>query len=185
MIAQARALSKDHPDEAVAAYRRAFRSDAPPPAYAVEYYAALIRTKADWTIARSGLAALLRASPNNLNAQLAYAELLTYHPEVRQEGINRLVKLSQNPVIGAQATKDLRQSLLWLDVSPDSVPQYDIYLAKHPDDAEIAKLAQTARSNTGELKASAFYDMENGKLDDADAGVFGRVAAGAERRSMR
>ena len=169
-LAQARALAKaDKPDEALAAYRQAFKSDKPTSALAVEYYQTMINSKEDWNVPRAGLAAVLRANPENLNAQLAYAELLTYHEEARAEGIERLSKLIQNPAIAAQATRDLRQSLLWLKVSPDSVAQYDIYLAKHPDDQEIAKLAETARSNTGDLKAAAFYDFENGKLADADA----------------
>jgi predicted Zn-dependent protease len=168
-LAQARALAKaDKPDEALATYRQAFKSDKPTSALAVEYYQTMINSKEDWNVPRAGLAAVLRANPENLSAQLAYAELLTYHEEARAEGIERLSKLMQNPVIAAQATRDLRQSLLWLKVSPDSVAQYDIYLAKHPDDQEIAKLAETARSNTGDLKAAAFYDFENGKLADAD-----------------
>jgi predicted Zn-dependent protease len=168
-LAEARAFSKaGKPDAAVAAYRRAFKGDTPTAALAVEYYQALINTKEDWNIPRAGLAAVLRANPENLNAQLVYAELLTYHEEARAEGVQRLIKLSQNPAIAAQATKDLRQSLFWLDVSPESVPQYDIYLAKHPDDKEVAKLAAVARSNNDDLRATAFQDLENGKIEDAD-----------------
>lgn len=168
-LAEARALSEaDKPEEAIAAYRKAFKSDTPPPALAAEYYQVMMNTKEDWSVPRAGLAAVLRSNPENLNAQLAYADLLTYHEETREEGIKRLSKLAQNPAIAASASKDMRQALLWLDVNPNNVPQYDIYLASHPGDLEIAHLAETARSNTAELKAAGFYSLDNEKLEDAD-----------------
>ena len=169
LIAQARALAKaDKPDEAIAVYRQAFKGNAPSPALALEYYQTMIGSKQDWSVPRAGLANMIRANPENLKAQLAYAELLTYHGDTRDEGIERLARLAQNPTIGAQATKDLRQSLLWLDIGPDSLPQYDIYLAKHPDDKEIATLAEAARTNTGEFKTAGYYYLARDKLAEAD-----------------
>jgi predicted Zn-dependent protease len=170
LITQARALAKDgKPDEAIAVYRQAFKGDTPSSGLALEYYQTMVGSKEDWAIPRAGLAKILRINPENLQAQLVYAELLTYHNETRAEGIERLNRLTGNPAIAAQATKDLRQSLLWLEISPDSVPQYDIYLAKHPDDQEIAKIAETARNNTGEFKVAGYYYLGEHKLAEADA----------------
>ena len=169
-LARARLLAKaGKADDALAAYRQAFKGDTPPPGVAVEYYQTLASSSADWTVARAGLAGVLRTNPDNLNAQLAYAELLTYHDESRSEGVDRLIKLSTNPTIAAQANKDLRAGLLWLKATPDSVPQFNVYLQNHPNDQEIAKLAETARTATGDLKATAFYDFQNGKYGDAEA----------------
>jgi predicted Zn-dependent protease len=169
-LAEARDLARDgKPAEAVAAYRRAFNSDTPPPGLATEYYQTLASTDGDWRIPRAGLAQVLRSNPQDLRAQLAYAELLTYHLETRSEGVDRLSKLALNPAIADRATKDLRQSLTWLPVSPSSVPQYDIYLAKHPDDTTIAKLEQAAKSNSGELRSSGFDALHNDDLPEAEA----------------
>ena len=168
-VAAARALAKDgNPGEAVAAYRRAFQSDTPPPALATEFYQALGEASDDWRVPQAGLAAAVRANPENLQAQLAYAELLTYHSETRQEGMDRLAKLAQDPAIADRASKDLRQALFWLPPGSGAISQYDVYLAKHPDDAEIAKLATVAKADSGDNPSSGFDALQDNKVADAE-----------------
>jgi Tfp pilus assembly protein PilF len=169
-LAEARAAAKaGKPADAVAAYRRAFKSDTPPAALATEYYQALADTDVDWSIPRAGLAAVLRANPQDLRAQLAYAELLTYHDDTRTEGIQRLGKLAQNPTIAERASKDLRQSLTWLPAIASSIPQYNIYLSLHPDDAVIAHLAETAKNDSAGSRLDGYEALQNDKLAEADA----------------
>ena len=180
-LALARDLARTgKPDAAIAAYRRAFKSDAPPPMFAAEFYETLGTSSEDWTVARAGLAAVLRANPDNLSAQLAYAELLTYHAQSRDEGIARLGELTKNPAIAERATKDLRQSLTWLAVSRSSLPQYDVYLASHPDDPEIAQLAESARSNTGELRSAGYGALQSNRLDEAETQFTAALQANAK-----
>ena len=156
--------------EAIAAYRRVFRGDTPPANLATEYYQTLAATEGNWQSAREGLAAQLRTNPQDLRAQLAYAELLTYRDETRDEGIGRLKRLTQSPSIADQADKDLRQTLLWLPVNQNSIPQYDLYLSRHPDDTEIQKREQMAKQDVGGLRLSGFDALQNGKIADAEAG---------------
>jgi tetratricopeptide (TPR) repeat protein len=156
--------------EAIAAYRRVFRGDTPPANLATEYYQTLAATEGNWQSAREGLAAQLRTNPQDLRAQLAYAELLTYRDETRDEGIARLKRLTQSPSIADQADKDLRQTLLWLPVNQTSIPQYDLYLSRHPDDTEIQKREQMAKADVGGLRLSGFDALQNGKIADAEAG---------------
>lgn len=156
--------------DAVAAYRRVFRGDTPPPNMATEYYQTLAATEGNWQPARDGLAAQLRSNPQDLRAQLAYAELLTYRDETRDEGITRLRRLTQSPSIADQADKDLRQTLLWLPVNLNSVPQYEAYLSRHPDDAELQRRTQLAKNDNTGLRVSGFDALQGGNLSDAETG---------------
>ncbi len=105
-----RAASEGRAEDAVAAYRRVFRGETAPPGLAVEYYRALGATQGSWQAARDALSAQLRANPQDLKAQIAFAELLTYRDSTRELGLERLRRLSQNRTIADQATYELRQA---------------------------------------------------------------------------
>ena len=109
------------PDDAVAAYQRVFHGEPPPPGLAAEYYQALGATQGSWQTARDQLAAQLRANPQDLKGQIAFAELLTYRDATRQQGIDRLKRLAQNRAIADQANWDLRQAQA-LHPEPDDTP---------------------------------------------------------------
>ncbi len=110
-LADARRLSSNGRfEEAVAAYRRLFHGELPAPALAAEFYRALGNTQATWTTTRDALSARLRANPQDLKAQIAFAELLAYHEATREMGVERLRRLAQNSGITNQVNLDLRQA---------------------------------------------------------------------------
>ncbi len=110
-LANARRLASDGRfEEAVAAYRRLFHGDAPVPGLAAEYYRTLGATQASWTATRDALSAQLRADPQDLRAQIAFAELLTYRGATRELGIERLRRLAASADVANQVNLDLRQA---------------------------------------------------------------------------
>ena len=177
-LAEARRLTQEgHYTGAVAHYRRLFHGSEPPKALAIEYYSTLAGTKDGWAKARAGLARMVTVSPHDLQAQLAYAELLTYHEQTRAEGIARLGLLAKIPSMAVLANKVWRQALQWLPVDKASIPDYQDWLKLHPHDAVIAGLLDKAqhppRSPADILAAkrsAAFAALQAGKLDDAEAG---------------
>ena len=138
-LAEARRLAHDGRNaEAVARYQRLFRGNDPPAGLAVEYYNSLAGTEGSADAARSGLGRVVAANPNNLRAQIAYAQLLTYQEPTRAEGIQRLAVLAQSPEVAAVASKAWRQALEWLPISAPSVPAYQSWLTGHPNDGAIS-----------------------------------------------
>lgn len=169
--------------EAVQAYRRLFHGDRPPPQYAREYYQTLAATNGGWEQARSGLADLVRAQPDNLQTQLAYAELLTYRQGAsRLDGITRLERLAQDGPVAAQATKLWRQSLGWLPEAAESIPQLEAFLKLHPDDTGIrarldkAKMPASSVDVAGQSRADGFTALNRNHLNEA-ASLFGKAIA--------
>ena len=147
-IGEARQLAQTgKPDEAVAAYRKAFKGDTPPPNLAVEFYQTEASTDAGWDAARDGLAALVRSNPQDLRAQLAFAQVLTYREGTREDGVDRLATLSQQPSLKAAARKSWRDGLLWSGDDVRSQTQLETYLKDNPSDPEI-------ESRRADLKAS-------------------------------
>ncbi len=168
-LAQARSFAADgKPEEAVASYRRIFRGDTPAPNLATEYYQTLAATDSGWEAGCAGLAELLRLNPQNLPAQLGYAELLTYHDETRLEGIQRLEVLVKIVSIADQANKDLRQALTWLPVSADNAPLFARYLVDHPGDTELRQRGQQAKNDTSNIRIDGFDAMQAGRFDEAE-----------------
>jgi cellulose synthase operon protein C len=168
-LTQARALAAaSKPDDAVAAYHQIFRGNNPPPSLATEYFQTLAATDGNWEAGRAGLAGLLRLNPQNLRAQLAYAELLTYHDETRVEGIQRLQVLIKIASVSDQANKDLRQALLWMPTSSDNLALFEAYLADHPNDSDLQQRVQLAKSDSTIVRINGFDAMQAGQFDDAD-----------------
>ncbi len=175
-LAEARRLAQEgHRAEAVAQYQRLFRGSEPPAGLAVEYYETLAGTENGWEQARAGLARLVTANPQDLRAQLAYAQLLSYRESSRPQSIDRLAALAQLPGTAAAATKAWRQALEWLPVDTPSIPAYEAYLAKHPDDGTIsARLAEarnpprTPADLAAMQRSAGFAALNAGNLAEAE-----------------
>jgi tetratricopeptide (TPR) repeat protein len=146
-LTDARKLAADNRlSEAVDRYNRVFRGNPPPDRLAVEYYQTLAGTEGGWEQARDGLARVVRQNPQDVRAQLAYAQMLTYRAGARLDGINRLAALSRNPAVAEQATTAWRQALAWLPDDKPSVDPLSVYLAAHPNDAQLANKLEAARN---------------------------------------
>jgi cellulose synthase operon protein C len=138
-LGEARRLARDgHLAEAADTYRRIF-GDAPPAIYAVEYYQTLAGTSTGWDEARFGLEQLVRISSGDPKVRLALAEILTYREDTRREGIEALIQLNADPAVGGDATKAWRQALSWQGDSAADLELYRQYLARFPNDSEIAE----------------------------------------------
>ena len=175
-LAEARRLAQEgHNAEAVARYQRLFQGTAPPATLAVEYYDTLSGTEGGWDAARAGLAQVIVASPRDLRAQLAYAQLLTYRDQTRVEGAQRLAVLAHAPETATAAAKAWRQALVWLPVDTSSIPAYAAWLADHPNDTEISGRLEQARNpprapvDEAALKRSGgFTALDAGQLQEAE-----------------
>ena len=180
-VEEARRLSKDNkPTEAVEAFRRAFHGGTPPPALATEYYQMLSGSDGGWEPARAGLVAAIKANPDDLRSQLAYAELLTYRDETRDEGLDRLSKLMDYPAIARQADISYRKALFWLPSNPDSVPHYDVYMSRHPLDTEIATRETAAKNDLNAIRLAGYAALQAGNPKEAEADFNRALAANAD-----
>ena len=169
VLTQARSFAAaGKPDDSVAAYHRIFQGNNPPPSLATEYFQTLAGTEGNWLTGRDGLAAILRINPQDLKAQLAYAELLTYRDESRADGVERLKALAKIPSIADQANAALRQALLWLPATYDNIGVYESYLAEHPGDADVQQRLQTAKADNTEIRIEGFNALQAGQLGDAE-----------------
>jgi tetratricopeptide (TPR) repeat protein len=150
-LADARKLASDKREaEAVQEYNRIFHGNPPPDRLSVEYYQTLAGTENGWEQARDGLARVVRQNPEDIKAQLAYAELLTYRDGSRAEGIQRLMALSRNATLSEhdrqEANNAWRQALDWLPADKSSIPAITVYLSSHPGDTAMATKLQAARN---------------------------------------
>jgi cellulose synthase operon protein C len=175
-LAEARRLAQEgHNAEAVARYQCLFQGAAPPATLAVEYYDTLSGTEGGWDAARAGLAQVVAASPRDLRAQLAYAQLLTYRDQTRTEGAQRLAVLVHAPETATAAAKAWRQALEWMPVDASSIQAYEAWLADHPNDADISGRLEQARNpprapiDEAALKRSAgFAALDAGRIQEAE-----------------
>ena len=103
-----------------------------------------------------------------------YAELLTFRPQTRADGIARLAPLAQNSQVSTGALRAWRQALEWLPVDSSSIPQYQAYLASHPDDGIAARLLaarnppRSPADEAGQRRAEAFAALNAGRLAEAE-----------------
>jgi Tfp pilus assembly protein PilF len=186
-LAQARDLARQgHGVEAVARYRALFHDGTPPDSLAVEYYQVLAGTEGGWDAARAGLAQLVARDPQDTRAQLAYAQLLTYRPGTRADGIGRLAILARNPATAEAARADWRQALDWVPVDAASIPLYAAYLAAHPDDAGLTRRLADARNpprtpadEAGADRQRGFDALQANRLGDAEAAFQAALAIDA------
>ena len=186
-LADARRLARDGKiAEAVDRYNRVLRGNPPPDNLAVEYYQTLAGTEGGWEKARDGLAATVRANPQDVRAQLAYAQMLTYRDAARAEGISRLSTLSQNAAVADQATRAWRQALGWLPQEKGSIEPLQAYLATHPNDADVQQRLELAKNPppdpndpSAPQRIAAFELLNKGKINDAATSFQQAIAANA------
>lgn len=160
---------------AAAGYRRLF-PNGPPPQYAVEYYQTLAGAVGYRDRGREGLRALVAANPNDMAAQLAYAQALTWLPATRQDGLARLTKLASISSLSADdlaaVRRDWREALHWLPEVPESTPYFDAWLKVNPSDNEISRLRQRASAAESEHavleRTQAYQDLSASEITDAD-----------------
>ncbi len=184
-LSEARRLAQEgRGADAVQRYQRIFKGDTPPATLSTEYYQTLAGTAGGWERARDGLARLVISAPNDLRAQLVYAELLTYREPSRADGIARLRALAANPAVADGANRALRKALLWLPDALASVPQIEAELARNPGDAELARKLEAARNPqidaTGRARVSGFAALDRNRLADAERGFQEALARDAE-----
>ena len=115
-----------------------------------------------------------------MQAQLAYAELLSYREGTRPEAVDRLQTLSQQPVIGLAAQRAWRQALLWQGADFRAQAQLEAYLQQHPADPEmLAKREEYKGSLPDEgtrLRLRGFEAMEAKQIPEADKDFTAAVA---------
>jgi Tfp pilus assembly protein PilF len=145
-LSNARQLAQQgNATQAAQAYQQLFGGGATPPdSLAVEYYQTLGGTAGGYQASLDGLAAAARRNPNDLRAQLAYAQALTYRQDTRLQGIDRLAVLAGSPTIGGAARDSWRQALGWLPSDQASVAAIQAYKARYPDDPAAATLLANA-----------------------------------------
>lgn len=161
---------------AAAAYRKLF-PNGPPPSYAVEYYETMAGAVGYRDKGRLGLKQLIAQNPNNVDAQIAYAQVLTWRPATRAEGLNRLQRLANIHGLNATQTSSIEhawnETLHWLAETPENVPAYDTWLKKHPTDTDILairKQAEVAESESASLSRTQGYQaLANDGIVDADS----------------
>ena len=160
--------------QAAQKYQQTFRGP-PPTTFGVEYYLTLAGTARGWDEARRGLEQLAQTQPNDPKIKLGLAQVLTYRDTTRYEGIQSLVRLSKDPIVGQQAVKAWRDALMWLGNTPRDRQLYDEYLAQFPQDAQVRQhMADAARGvaaggNTGDTQRTVGYaDLQRGNLAAAE-----------------
>jgi Tfp pilus assembly protein PilF len=175
-LTDARRLAMDgHGAEALAIYQQLFKGNAPPAGIATEYFQVLSGTEGGFEKARDGLEKRVTEVPQDLQAQLALAQLQTYREDTRADGIARLQDLAVKPGMKELADQSLRQVLQWEPDSADSVPDLEAFLARNPGDPVITKKLQAAQNNAsvtvdeGAVNRLAGYTaLQAGKPDDAE-----------------
>jgi len=182
---QVRAVARQG-DTAEAARRyQALFPQGPPPQYALEYYATLAGIPSQRAAAQEGLARLITAAPDDIEAQIAYAQSLTWTETTRATGIQRLQQLSTSAVASPgqreRVARLLRQAILWLPATPQNAPLLTAWLQTHPADADVTALRQRAlldNADPGALtRVRGFHELDAGDLDAAGADFERRLAA--------
>ena len=154
--------------EAIQKYQQTFHGP-PPPSFGAEYYLTLAGTPGGWEQAKDGLAQLAQSQPNDKSIQLALGQVLINRETTRPDGIALLIKLSKDPVVGADAVKGWRQALLW----GATREYYGQYLAQFPNDQEVRQRAndianQSAGAQGSEAQSQAYVDLQHGKTAAAE-----------------
>lgn len=175
-LRDARALAASGNISAAIAGYRALFGGRPPPAFAREYYETLAGIPSGQNEALAGLSRIVSADPDDLEAQLAYARVLTYQESSRSIGIDRLEQLATSSKasvsVADAAGRDWREALGWLPVDKASVPSWQSWLQHHPGDKTIsdriaAAEAQGAPSPQAAARTAGFSALSAGRLTDA------------------
>ena len=163
--------------QAITLYQQAFHGTTPPSQYATEYYQTLAGTPGGWAPALSGLNNIVSQNPSDLQAQLAFASVETYQPAQREAGISRLAALTAFPSIARGAASAWKQALAFLPDTPASVPLYQAYLDRYPNDPTVQSLVTAASKapavnpadTEGDDRAKGFDALKADQLSAAAA----------------
>ncbi|MEN8721072.1 MAG: tetratricopeptide repeat protein, partial [Oceanococcaceae bacterium] len=139
---------------------------------AIEVYEGMAGSDRHLATALQGLKQLIADDASNPSARLALARVQSYRPATRRGAIDTLFALVDDPAVGTQARKDLRQALVWLEAGPGDRPRIQRYLQQIDggDDAVRAKLQTLDRqaSNQQVARIQAEADAGYAHLDDDD-----------------
>jgi len=172
-IEDARRLAREgRSEDATARYRAAFGPGNPPAAYAREYYQALAATRAGRESGQSGLAQLAAAPNADDRTLLANAEALTFAPASRADGLRRLAELAGRPGATPEVQRAWKQALGFYGDDPAAVPQFEAFLRRFPEDADIKRRVEAARAMPvatpagpgDELRRQGFAELDAGAL---------------------
>lgn len=174
LLAEARRLSAEgHKVDAINAYQAAFKAPAPPLAYAVEYYQTVSAAEGLSETAVEELGKLVAAYPANLQFQLAYAQVLTYHEGSREDGIDRLISLAKQPEIAEAARVSWHDALVWSGIDYKAQDQLEAYLALYPSDPELdarqEELTMSLPDKGTRRRMEGYQAMENKDFAAAEA----------------
>ncbi|MDB5414599.1 MAG: hypothetical protein JWR10_2934 [Rubritepida sp.] len=183
-IEEARRLARDgRAEDAAARYRAIFGAAGPTPAFAQEYYSALAATQGGAEAGRTGLARLAEGAAATPRSRLAFAQTQTYQPATRADGIRRLAALVGDPEVGGEARGAWRQALVWSSTDPAATPQIQAYLQRFPDDAELRRSMEAARTAVAPadpgatLRREGFASLETGGLREGAQRFEAAIAA--------
>lgn len=171
-------------EQALALYEDVLAGKPPQGELALEYYQTLAAHEDGWIGARAGLQRLVLERPDDLQARLALAQVLSYREDTRTEAIRHLSELAREPAVAESAEASWRQALTWLGEAPAQrhIPLLQAYLQAHPDDSQVSRQLQNAHRAIEAarpvivppdplvLRARAAFDaLEAGRLDEAEA----------------
>ncbi|OZI70842.1 cellulose biosynthesis protein BcsC [Bordetella genomosp. 12] len=141
---------------AVAQYDKALGGKTPQGDVAREYYTYLGYTDGGLEKAIQGLQRLDRERPGDPAVMLPLAQHMARNERTRADGIRRLQQLADRPDIGGAATEFWRTALTWLGAPrAEEKPLFEAYLAKHPDDSEIASQMKQVRAAAPATRSTA------------------------------
>ncbi len=159
--------------DAVGAYRRAFQADTPAaqPGRRVLPDAGRRGGQLGRRRARAW-PRVVRADPQNLAAQLAYAQALTYHEGTRSDGIDRLIALTAVPDIADAARLSWHNAILWSGDDERTKQQLATYLQRYPGDTQLdakrAEIQSTTADDGTKDRIAGYEAMESHDIAAAE-----------------
>ncbi|CAH0526208.1 cellulose biosynthesis protein BcsC [Vibrio hippocampi] len=162
-LEQARRLANTgNLQQALETWRTLFEDGEPPLALAPEYYLTMASDKAQYNEAKTQLKELYRRYPENTAIKLTYAKVLSYRKSTRRQGMDMLQSMAET---NKEADASLRQTLLWLQPTPEDERYYQAWVKRHPQDKEIKQLFDKKVSNA--VRSSGFELLNKGQLTQA------------------
>ena len=140
---------------------------------ALEYYHTMSSVENRRQEAVSGLESMRANNPQDDEIVFTLGQVLTYVSETRRRGLAMLQTLFEKPSYRDRAIDKYRDALLWLNASADDEAYFDSYLAKRPQDQEVADRLQSLispvidPSSYSGLLSLGFESLNNNKLQQA------------------
>jgi predicted Zn-dependent protease len=127
--------------EARAQLEQLFPKTPPGGPLGIEYYLVLARTPGGFAAARQGLKHLAQVHPDDPRYELALAQLLVREGDTAAEGVTLLQRLVQRDDVRREdADRALASGLARLGAERAPAAVLNAYLARHPQDTEMAAL---------------------------------------------